>query len=543
MAKLNTVQPVSATSPIKTAKTPDTVTYEGGPGYTNDSYGELFRLGVNMFAGEGTFYESGKSRDNRFTSLVEGMALTDPSWLLNFLRWLRQEGNIRTASLMGAAHAVHARLTAGVEDNLRPDELGMNRLFIRAVPQRADEPGELASYWTSKFGRTMPSCVKRGLADVANRLFNEYSLMKYDTASYGWRFGDIIQMTHPKAPEGSNLNDLYRFAMTRRYGNEAAFDFSNLPMISFNTELRLQASTDPSVLLNPAALKQAGMTWEDALSLGGSKLDKGKLWDALVLGNSVGHMAMLRNLRNMQEAGVSKATIAKVQADLCNPEIVAKGRQFPFRYWSAYKNATGMQWGSSLEEALTLSVGNIPLLSGRTDVYIDTSASMEARMSDKSTIRRAEAGALFGIATAMRNPDSRLFIFGDNVKEINIDRGGSLLRQIESVNRKIGSVGHGTNTAQSIRSTTSASTKRAVVFTDMQSMGTRSYGGYGYGGDVSGAVDKNVYLYAFDLSGYAQGDIPSGDGRRHQLAGLTDSAFRMMDLIERSHRAAWPWEN
>lgn len=541
MSRLNTKKLVTATSPITTVG--PAVTYEGGTGYVNDAYGELFRLGVNMFAGEDTFYESGKSRDKRFTDLVEQIAITDPAWLLSFLRWLRQEGNIRTASLMGAAHAVHARLAAGIEDgSIERGEKGMNRLFISAVPQRADEPGELAAYWTEKFGRTIPSAVKRGLADAANRLFNEYSLMKYDTASHGWRFGDVIQMTHPRTFGVESQSDLYRYAMTRRYGNEADFDLSNLPMIRFNADLRAQAASDPSVLLDPSALKFAGMTWEDALSLAGSKLDKGKLWDALVMGGSVGHMAMLRNLRNMQEAGVSKATIAKVQADLCNPEIVARGRQFPFRYWSAYKNASSTAWAHSLEEALTLSVGNIPLLNGRTDVYVDTSASMDTGMSNKSSIRRAEAGALFGIATAMRNPDSRLFIFADNVREVKVERGGSLLRQIEKVNRMIGAVGHGTNTAESIRTTTSPSTKRAVVFTDMQSMGSRSYGGYGYGGNVSDSVPESTYLYAFDLSGYAQGDIPSGNGRRHQLAGLTDSAFKMMDLIERSHSAAWPWE-
>lgn len=537
MSKLNTKTPVTKRSPIKT--TGAAFTHEGGPGFTNDNRGELFRLGVNLFAGENTFYESGKDRDSRFNSLVESLALSDPAWLMNFLVWLRHEGNIRTASIMGAAHAVHARLTAQAKGYaLTPAETGWNRKLIASVPARADEPGELAAYWSQAFGRTIPSAVKRGLGDAANRLYNEYSLMKYDTASNGWRFGDVIQMTHPRTGGAGNQDQLYKFAMTRRYGNEKGFDLGELPMISFNSDLRARAASDPSVLLDSAALKRAGLTWEDALSLGGSKLDKGKLWDSLVMGGSVGHMAMLRNLRNMQEAHISPETVAKVQADLCNPEIVAKGRQFPFRYWSAYKNATGSQWAYPLDQALSLSVRNIPELRGMTDVYIDTSASMDSPMSNNSSIMRHEAGALFGIATAMRNPGSRVFMFADGVKEVTVDPNGSLLRQIEKFSRRIGEVGHGTNTAQSIRATTSSDTRRAVVFTDMQSMG-----GYGYGGSVNTAVPQSVYLYAFDLGGYRVGDIPSGDGTRHQLAGLTDSAFKMMDLLERSHRAEWPWEN
>lgn len=533
MSRLNTRTPVAKTSPITTTGQVSR-THEGGKSYVNDAKGELFRLGVNLFAGEATFYEGSKARDKRFTDLVERLAVSDPKWTLGFLVWLRQEGNIRTAALMGAAHAAHARLKAGVSD---PSDvmLGYNRAFISMVPQRADEPGEIAAYWTKKFGRTIPSAVKRGLADAANRLYNEYSFLKYDTDSHGWRFGDVIQMTHPKT-DGFR-NDLYRFAMTRRYGNEKDFDLSGLPMIAFNADLRARAAKDASVLLDPAALKNAGMTWEDALSLGGSRLDKAALWEALIMGGSIGHMAMLRNLRNFQEAGISKAAIAKVQADISNPEIVLRGRQFPFRYWAAYKNANGTQWAYPLEQALELSVQNIPVLNGQTDIYIDTSGSMAATMSDRGTIRRDEAAALFGVATALRNPGSRVFMYATTWKEVPVGKNASLMRTVAEIVRRNGEVGWGTNTAQAIRATTSKNTKRVVVFTDGQSMSDY------YGGGVTNSVPDSVHMYAYDLAGYRTMDVPSGTGTRHQLAGLSDAAFKIMDLMERSHRADWPWEN
>jgi hypothetical protein len=67
------------------------------------------------------------------------------------------------------------------------------------VLQRADEPGEFLAYWTSTFGRALPKPVKRGIGDAVRRLYTEYALLKYDTASKGFRFGDVLDLTHPDA--------------------------------------------------------------------------------------------------------------------------------------------------------------------------------------------------------------------------------------------------------------------------------------------------------------------------------------------------------
>src|SRR5580692_5748146 len=111
MGSLNkNTRPVAASPIVTPVKTPTARTATGGPGYINDAKGELYRLGVNaLLGGENTFHESGTSRDNRFTSLVSQVTLEDPIWIAGFLPWLRTEGNIRTASIMGAVTAVKAR--------------------------------------------------------------------------------------------------------------------------------------------------------------------------------------------------------------------------------------------------------------------------------------------------------------------------------------------------------------------------------------------------------------------------------------------------
>src|SRR5690606_35596365 len=109
-----------------------------------------------------------------------------------------------------------------------------------------------------------------------------------------------------------------------------AVDRELLPMVAANAALRRAAATRPEVLRDPAVLRTAGMTWEDVLSLAGSRVDKRGLWEALI--PSMGYMALLRNLRNFDEAGVSDEVVQQVAARLADPAQVARSRQFPLRF-------------------------------------------------------------------------------------------------------------------------------------------------------------------------------------------------------------------
>ena len=88
-------------------------TYQGGRGSERDARSELFLLSVANFVSQQTFYESGADRDDRFATLVRELAVTDPAWTADLLGWLRGEGNLRTAAVVGAAEYVKARLDAG----------------------------------------------------------------------------------------------------------------------------------------------------------------------------------------------------------------------------------------------------------------------------------------------------------------------------------------------------------------------------------------------------------------------------------------------
>lgn len=576
MAKLNKMTATSGgSSPFGISGT--AATEEGGAGFVYDQRTEAYMLGVTLMAGgEDTFYEKGKNRDKRFADLMESLAVSDPSWTYGFLNWLRSEGNIRTASIIGGAHAVHARLASAealeededVINNARP-HTGINRALVSAVCQRADEPGEFAAYWKATFG-SFPKPVKRGLGDAANALYSEYSVMKYDTASHGFRFADILNLTHvtPKftpqqweldkldedeAPDfftSGNLNkvQLFMHIMNRRFGNAEESGF--IPeMIANNMSLRKDAADGKyDTLLDADRVKAAGMTWEDVLSLAGSKLDKAKVWESVI--PAMGYMALLRNLRNFEEAGISKQTRDYVIAILADPKKVAKSRQFPYRFMSAYENTNSEHYKSALSDALDYSIQNIPVLDGETLVLVDLSQSMQSRVSSKSVMTMAKQASLFGAAVAMRNPGSKLVAFATSDMPVSVPKGGSILKIATDMDEmsRTGRIGGGTETGMAL-SKHFSNQKRVIIFSDGQSfpvgpLRSAWYGGYNYSGytrDLRSLVNDKTYLYGFDLAGYKVTDIPLDQKRTYQLGGLTDATFRMIPNLERGHTQSWPW--
>ncbi|HWG98957.1 MAG TPA: TROVE domain-containing protein [Pilimelia sp.] len=535
MAKFNTpsTRPATGRGPVVAEPDPNARTHEGAPAYARDARSELFLLAVTNLVGEGTFYESAGDRDSRFQALVRTVAADDPAWILGFVGWLRGEANMRSASLVAAAEAAHTlRIPPSDTRFSAAGERGWARRAVDAALQRADEPGELLAYWTSRYGRTIPKPVKRGIADAVGRLYTERALLKYDTASRGFRFADVIDLVHP-SPTAPWQGALFAHALDRRHGRDKPVPEA-LGMVRRNGELRAAAAEDPGVLLDAESLRAAGMTWEDALSLAGPRLDKARLWEAMI--PSMGLMALARNLRNFDEAGVTDAVASRVAARFADPAQVAGSRMFPFRWLSAYEQAPSLRWGHALDQALQASLAGLPSFPGRTLVLVDTSASMtSAAYSARSTVTPLKAGAVFGVALAARGKRVDLHGFADGTFRHAVPAGGSVIREVKRFTDRVGEVGHGTRIAAAVQATYRGH-DRVVIVSDMQTMD----GAYGRG--VSEAVPPAVPVYGFNLGGYRPTVVPGGRPHRVELGGLTDATFRMIPLLERGRDATWPWE-
>ncbi|MEU9733537.1 TROVE domain-containing protein [Streptomyces sp. NPDC048002] len=500
-------------------------TYEGGLGHEREARSELFLLAVSHFVSQRTFYESGDDRDDRFRTLVRELAVADPEWTAGLLGWLRGEGNLRSAAVVGAAEYVKARLDAGASDG------PSNRRVVDSVLQRPDEPGELLAYWTSTYGRAVPKPVKRGIADALRRLYSGRALLKYDTASKGYRFGDILNLVHA-APDPAKpwQGDLFQYALDRRHNPDTAEPpASDRTLVAHRELMALPVGERRALVTSDGGaerLAAAGVTWEALAGWLQGPMDRAA-WEAVI--PSMGPMALTRNLRNFDEAGVSDEVAERVAARISDPAEVARSRQFPFRYLAAYQHAPSLRWSYPLERALGHSLAQVPALPGRTLVLVDRSGSMfYSRLSDRSELNRADAAAIFGTALALRAADADLVEFGTSSNRVPFDRGESVLRVLE----RFGDLG-GTNTTEAVRRHYRKH-DRVLIVTDEQYAHSR------HGGPTD-QIPAKIPVYTWNLAGYRTGHGPSGGGNRHTFGGLSDAAFRMVPLIEAARDADWPW--
>ena len=507
MAKFNGAGVKTATKGFTGTIDQQVINHNGGTGFLRDEKSELFLATVSTFL-EDKFYESGADRQNRIGKLAAKVAINDSVWITNFVTWLRGEGNIRSAAIVVALESADAMVKAGIPGA---------RAVVSAALQRADEPGEAIAYWHANKGRKMPSAVKRGIADAIARLYNEYSIAKYNSSNSSVSLKDAIALTHPKPVDDHQ-------SLVFKYVNERAFDPktevpSGLTQLQNRQKLMSLPEDELRGLLSSEkgmqSVKDAGLTWEAvAGKVGLSK----EIWTSLA--PSMGYMALLRNLRNFLDNGVD---LKDVLARLSDPQQVAKSRQLPFRFYSAYKQVgNNLKVASALEDALDISLANIPELPGRTLIMVDCSSSMYYN-SDKSGASFMEKAAIFGSALALRAENAKLVGYGTSHTDVSYRKGDSIL----TTTKKFRDMG-GTFTARVLRELTHTEKyDRVIIITDEQTSDSFT--------DLPGGTP----LYTWNLHGYSSGhEIGKG---KYTFGGLTDNSFRMISLLENGRDAVWPW--
>ncbi len=321
---------------------------------------------------ENEFYENGVAIAGRIRELVPKVAAEKVAALAVEARTAMK---LRHAPLLlvreMARHATHRALVA--------------ETLVRVI-QRADElPEFLAIYW-AEGRRPLSAQVKKGLAAAFTR-FDEYALAKYDRAG-AVRLRDVLFLTHAK-PMTSDQALVWR---------------------------RLIAGE----LATPD-------TWEVALSSGG---DKRAHWERLLIDHRLGSLALLRNLRNMKDAGAAEdLVIAAIDA-------MRTDRVLPFRFLAAARHAP--QWEEALERAMfralhpPRALEGTQKLAGHTVILVDVSGSMVAPLSRRSEMLRTDAA--YGLAVLLREIAEKvsIYTFSNVVKLIPPRRGFALRDAMES---------------------------------------------------------------------------------------------------------------
>jgi hypothetical protein len=239
-------------------------------------------------------------------------------------------------------------------------------------------------------------------------------------------------------------------------------------------------------------------------------------------------MALLRNLRNLEEAKVRASVLDGVAARLADPDEVARSRQLPIRFYSAWAAIDSVRFGPALERALELSLASVPALPGRTLVLVDVSGSMNHGWSGRSRVRWWQIAALFGAALAARAEDAEVFAYSNRAHRVRVTPTTSVLRIIPAFMDWRGA-GGGTQTMDVLAATYDGH-DRVVIVTDEQAFPSEADPGR-----------IRVPVYTFNVVGYRAGHLPSGRKGRYTFGGLSDAAFALLPALEALRDETWPF--
>ena len=438
-------------------------THEGTPARRVSPELQLRRSVLACMLWESQFYENGVEIASRIAELVPNVVAEKVAALAIEAR---EQMKLRHAPLLLVREmARHKTHRAPVSETLA------------SILQRADELAEfVAIYW--KDGRVpLSGQVKKGLA-AAFPKFDEYQLAKYDHGG-PIKLRDVLFLCHAKPRDGAQA------AMWKK----------------------LIAGT----MITPD-------TWEVALSAG---TDKREAWERLLREQKLGALALLRNLRNMHQAGVSDKVVASALGDMKTDRIL------PFRFIAAARYAPKHE--AELEQAMFRSLKKAPALPGTTALVVDTSPSMwMARLSRNSDMDRFEAAA--GLAILLRETAERVNVYAFNEKAYEVPpRRGFALRDALATTKNNWSRG-GLGVAAANRD----GYDRIIVITDGQwhYSDTTTVQGYGEGDPQSVApapLTKQAYM--INVASYKNG---VGYGQWTNIDGWSDSVIEYIRALEQT---------
>ncbi|HKW16175.1 MAG TPA: TROVE domain-containing protein [Terriglobales bacterium] len=356
-------------------------THEDAPARNISPELQLRRSVLACLLWESQFYEDGVEIAGRIAELVPKVPAEKVSALAIEAR---EQMKLRHAPLLLVREmARHKTHRAPVSETLA------------RIIQRADELAEfVAIYW--KDGRVpLSGQVKKGLA-AAFPKFDEYQLAKYDRGG-PIKLRDVLFLCHAKPRDEAQAAVWKRLIWGRL--------------------------TTPD-------------TWEVALSSGA---DKREAWERLLREQKLGALALLRNLRNMREAGVDESLLLNALREMSTARVL------PFRFLAAVRYAP--QWEEALEQAMLKSISRpskptagspgtpeitAEKLPGKTIVLVDVSGSMTAPLSRRSEMQRTDAA--YGLAVLLREIGEKVgvFSFSNDLVEVPARRGFALRDAIDA---------------------------------------------------------------------------------------------------------------
>ena len=491
-------------SPLNTLKIVAASSIFGEPQYYRDGLGAPSNLSTildysilaPMFKAESGALKDNLSAVDIFEEAIQAALDFDFKATLDLALELRNEYYMR---LNPAVIFVKASMHEGRQE-FNEKNPGYMKMIGKAIALRPDDLTNQFEYYMYKNGgkKGLSSLVKRTWAERLSE-FSRYQLNKYK----GKRLIDLVRISHAK-------------------------------------------SDDINELMTTGTLKveESEKTWEILRS-------EKKSWEEIVNTISIPHMALLRNLRGIFTEVEDPTLTARILTQLKGGVI--KGKQFPFRYWSAYKAVSNSQIHhkqlvlDTLEECLDISVENMPKLKGKTVCLSDNSGSAwGAFNSEYGSVTVAEIANLSSLITSLQSDSGEVGVFGDELSIKGVSKRNGLLTQLEETSKRGKAQGGGTENGIWIFFDEAIKNKvhydNIFIYSDMQAGHGNLYG-HGHtvgktkfvhsrkGGtyvdvlamaqEYRDQVNPKVNLFTVQVGGYNNSVLPEALYRGAILAGWT----------------------
>jgi hypothetical protein len=394
-----------------------------------------------------------------------------------------------------------------VRASQHPNRIEFNEMvpgYMKSIGKKiAERPDDLTNqfeyYMFKNKGKAkLPSLVKRTWAERLEE-FSRYQLNKYK----GKKLIDLVRISHAS---NDDISELMRTGKLE--------------------------------------IKESEKTWESLKS-------EGKTWKEITDTIVIPHMALLRNLRGIFTEVEDRSIAARILAQLKGG--VEKGKQFPFRYWSAYKAIQGADVHNkqaildTLEECIDISVGNMPKLNGKVACLSDNSGSSWGSCnSEYGTVTVAEIANLSSLITALQSDEGVVGVFGDELSLQPVSKRNGLLTQLKETSERGRKQGGGTENGiwifwdDAIKNKVHYDT--VFIYSDMQAghgglyghrhtVGSSPYGFDGQGDvhvdvlsmvqEYRRTVNSKVNVFCVQVAGYNNSVLPENLYRGAILAGWT----------------------
>ncbi|MFO0935277.1 MAG: TROVE domain-containing protein [Gemmataceae bacterium] len=280
---------------------------------------------------------------------------------------------------------------------------------------------------SGRFGR---KCLSYGLQRAVNRWLNHASVTSLLNASIGNEpsLRDVLRASRP-TPKDNLRRALFGWLAGKNPSKWTTASIGDLPE-EVNALTAFRKAENPYDQV--AILDLYSFRWD---LLADCAKDT-RVWKAIA--KQMGPQALRMNLNTLSRHGVFEdpEMVQWVRDRLRNREEILRSKQFPYQYFSAFKNADGklpQVLREALSEATEIACENVPSLNGPVLIGLDVSGSMQSPVTGMrglgatSSVRCIDVAAVFAAAIARTNPGSKIVPFDTVAHDVEIDPRESIL--------------------------------------------------------------------------------------------------------------------